>query len=141
MIYLLITTSINNNYIQLYKLMEIYADALNAKKTETITQNNHLFFSNRNRRHNPAMQMRIGNVHNIITSIESKPKTLTSQSIDRKRIKELNDNDRVLEYKENIKNNISHLSDNIKPIIIENNGKRQTFLDEFGIDVHYTETI
>ena len=32
MIYLLITTSINNNYIQLYKLIEIYADVLNTKK-------------------------------------------------------------------------------------------------------------
>jgi hypothetical protein len=139
MIYLLITTSINNNYIQLYKLIEIYADVLNTKKNETITQNNHLFFTNRNRRHNPAMQMRIGNVHNIITSIEPKPKTLTPQSIDRKRIKELNENDRALEYKESITTCLSYLSHKIKPIIIENNGKRNTFLDEFGIDVHYTE--
>jgi hypothetical protein len=34
---------------------------------------------------------------------------------------------------------LSYVSDKIKPIIIENNGKRVTFLNDFGIDVHYTE--
>jgi len=139
MIYLLITTSINNNYIQLDKLIEVYSNVLTPKKNETITQNNHVFFSNGKRRRNPAIQIRFGNVHNIISSIEPNPKPLTPESVDKKQLRELNDTDRVIEYKENIKNNISYLSDNIKPIIIENNGKRQTFLDEFGIDVHYTE--
>lgn len=132
MIYLLITTSINNNYIQLDKLIDVYADVLNEKKE-------HVFFSNRNKRRNPIMKIRTGNVHNIITTIESTPKTITPQSVDRNQIKKLNENDRVIEYKEGIHSILYYISDKIKPIIIENNGKRGTFLDEFGIDVHYTE--
>jgi len=139
MIYLLITTSISNNYIQIDNLIDVYSDALTINKTEPPEKKEHVFFSNRNRRRNPAIKIRIGSVHNVITSIEPKPKPLTPQTVDRKQIKKLDENDRVLEYKESIKTILSYVSDKIKPIIIENNGKRATFLDEFGVDVHYTE--
>jgi len=41
-------------------------------------------------------------------------------------------------YLESIKKTLSLLPEGIKPIIVENNGKRSTFLDSFKIDVHYT---
>jgi hypothetical protein len=42
-------------------------------------------------------------------------------------------------YKESIEQSLSVLPKSIKPIIVENNGQRQTFLDDFGVDVVYTE--
>ena len=128
MIYLLITTSINNNYIRLDKLSEIYSNVLKPNKNEQI------LFTNKNRRRAPAMHIRIGNVHNI-PSINEK----SMQIVDRDKIKELNSKDRILEYKESITTNLSYVFHEIKPIIIENNGQRKTFLDDFGVDVHYTD--
>jgi hypothetical protein len=128
MIYLLITTSINNNYIRLDKLTEIYSNVLKPSKNEKI------FFTNKNRRRAPAMQIRIGYVSNIPNVNEK-----SLQTIDRDKIKELNLKDRILEYKESITTSLSCVFHEIKPIIIENNGERKTFLDEFGVDVHYTD--
>lgn len=139
MIYLLITTSINNNYIQLDKLIEVYSDLLKTKKKETEIHNEHVFFSNKNKRRNPLMQIRIGKVSNIINFRESKVEEPVSPIVDRDKVKEINENDRIEEYKESIRNNLSYNLDKIRPIIIENNGKRETFLDRFGVDVHYTE--
>jgi len=146
MIYLLITTSINNNYIQLDKLTEIYSDKLSPKIIEPPTRtdqiffsNERVFFSNRNRRRSPAIQMRIGKVINATVNVTTPIKPATPPPVDRTQIKELNEIDRVNEYKESITTNLSRISDRIKPIIIENNGQRRTFLDEFGVDVHYTE--
>jgi hypothetical protein len=41
-------------------------------------------------------------------------------------------------YLDSIKKTLSLLPEGIKPIIVENNGKRATFLDSFNVDVHYT---
>ena len=41
-------------------------------------------------------------------------------------------------YMDSIKKTLSLLPAGIKPIIVENNGKRSTFLDSFKVDVHYT---
>lgn len=43
------------------------------------------------------------------------------------------------EYLTNIKHTLSILPPSIKPIIVENNGQRETYLDELKIDVIYTE--
>ena len=42
-------------------------------------------------------------------------------------------------YREAIKMTLKYLPSDIKPIIVENNGKRKTYLDEFGIPILYTE--
>ena len=42
-------------------------------------------------------------------------------------------------YKESIAQTLSVLPMGIKPIIVENSGQRSTFLDDFGVDVVYTE--
>jgi hypothetical protein len=57
-------------------------------------------------------------------------------------ITKYNDNDseqRINQYKHSIENILTHLPKSIKPIIVENNGIRKTFLDDFMIDVHYTD--
>jgi hypothetical protein len=41
-------------------------------------------------------------------------------------------------YIDSISHTLKVLPDGIKPIIVENNGQRSTFLDDFGIDVLYT---
>ena len=41
-------------------------------------------------------------------------------------------------YLESITQTLSILPPNIKPIIVENNGLRETYLDDFPCDVHYT---
>ena len=41
-------------------------------------------------------------------------------------------------YLESITQTLSILPPNIKPIIVENNGLRETYLDNFQCDVHYT---
>ena len=41
-------------------------------------------------------------------------------------------------YLNSIKQTLSLLPSNIKPIIVENNGLRQTYLDSFNIPVLYT---
>lgn len=133
MIYLLITTSINNNYIHLEKMVDAYSPLLKKNKPNT---NEHTFFSNRNSRRNPIMKIRMGNMNNLIIPHESNKEKLTMDLVT---LKEFNTNDRISEYKESIKNTLSYILDGIKPIIIENNGKRDTFLNEFGIDVLYTE--
>lgn len=48
--------------------------------------------------------------------------------------------DRELRYKESIRQTLSLLPGCIHPIIVENNGKRNTFLDDFNIPVHYTNS-
>jgi hypothetical protein len=128
MIYLLITTSINNNYIRLDKLVQVYSNVLKPNKNEQT------FFTNKNKRRTPVIQIRVGNVHNITNANEK-----SMQPVDRDQIKELNLNDRILEYKESTITNLSYVFHEIKPIIIENNGERETFLNEFGVDVHYTD--
>lgn len=133
MIYLLITTSINNNYIRLDKLVEVYSNVLKPNKNEQT------FFTNKNKRRTPVIQIRVGNVHNITTASEKSMQKVTSQTVDRDQIKELNLNSRIIEYTESIKTSLSFVFHEIKPIIIENNGKRETFLNEFGVDVLYTE--
>ena len=45
---------------------------------------------------------------------------------------------RMNTYINSITKSLSHLPTTILPIIIENNGKRATFLDSFGIEVFYT---
>jgi len=45
---------------------------------------------------------------------------------------------REKEYTTAIQTTLSFLPPSIKPIIVENNGLRSTFLDSFGIPVHYT---
>jgi hypothetical protein len=45
---------------------------------------------------------------------------------------------RKLEYLTSIAKTISFLRKDIKVIIVENNGKRPTYLDMLGVDVHYT---
>ena len=42
-------------------------------------------------------------------------------------------------YIESITHTLKVLPDGIKPIIVENNGQRPTFLDDFGVDVLYTD--
>lgn len=42
-------------------------------------------------------------------------------------------------YREAITQTLSVLPEGIKPIIVENNGQRRTFLDDFGVDVFYTD--
>jgi len=42
-------------------------------------------------------------------------------------------------YIESITNTLKVLPEGIKPIIVENNGPRPTFLDDFGVDVLYTD--
>ena len=42
-------------------------------------------------------------------------------------------------YKEAITQTLRVLPAGIKPIIVENNGQRTTFLDDFGVDVLYTD--
>lgn len=132
MIYLLMTTCINNNYVHFDKLIDIYREELTKKKE-------HILFANRNNRRKPAISIRLG-----ISNDKSNPDLNVTQNsnpqhIDKNQIKLLQINDRVIEYKESLKNNICYVSDKITPIIIENNGRRETFLDDFGIDVHYTE--
>ncbi len=46
---------------------------------------------------------------------------------------------RMMQYAENIKKTLSLLPSSMKAIIVENNGPRKTFLDDFGIPVHYTQ--
>lgn len=41
-------------------------------------------------------------------------------------------------YIESITKTLSFLPPEIKTIIVENNGQRQTYLDSLGVDVHYT---
>jgi hypothetical protein len=49
-----------------------------------------------------------------------------------------NDNLRTTVYMNSIKNTLSLLPPNIIPIVVENNGKRETELDNLGIKVCYT---
>lgn len=42
-------------------------------------------------------------------------------------------------YLSSIRQTLSVLPEGIKPIIVENNGKRETYLDALGVDVLYTE--
>jgi len=46
---------------------------------------------------------------------------------------------REVMYREAINLTLKYLPKDIKPIIVENNGKRKTYLDEFGIPILYTE--
>jgi hypothetical protein len=41
-------------------------------------------------------------------------------------------------YLYSIRKTLEYIPKDIKVIIVENNGKRQTYLDDLGIDVHYT---
>lgn len=47
--------------------------------------------------------------------------------------------DRINRYKDSITNTLAILPKCIQAIIVENNGKRKTFLDDFNIPVHYTD--
>jgi hypothetical protein len=49
-----------------------------------------------------------------------------------------NNEDRVARYKDSITKTLSLLPACIQPIIVENNGKRKTFLDDLNVPVHYT---
>jgi hypothetical protein len=50
-----------------------------------------------------------------------------------------NDNEqRKNQYISSITNTLQHLPSSIKPIIVENNGLVNSFLDNFGVSVHYT---
>ena len=49
-----------------------------------------------------------------------------------------NNEDRTARYKDSITKTLSFLPAYIQPIIVENNGKRKTILDDFNIPVHYT---
>lgn len=42
-------------------------------------------------------------------------------------------------YKDSISQTLKVLPEGVKPIIVENNGQRPTFLDNFGVDVVYTD--
>jgi len=46
--------------------------------------------------------------------------------------------EREKRYVESIRTSLALLDKNIKPIIVENNGKRHTCLDDLGCDVYYT---
>lgn len=51
----------------------------------------------------------------------------------------INNNDhRKTRYIESIESCLKFIGDNIKPIIVENNGLRPTYLDQFNCDVLYT---
>jgi hypothetical protein len=136
MIYLLITTSINNSYIKLENLIETYSDIL-----KPVYQNEIVEPIRRNGRRKPTIMLTLGKAFDAKSEM-IRPKSfpdLTVENVDRLQVKTLNTNDRISEYKESIKSLLTLNLDKIKPIIIENNGKRETFLDEYGIDVHYTE--
>lgn len=133
MIYLLITTSIKNNYIQLNKLIEVYSDRLKPNKNEKA------FFTNKSKRRNPTIQIRTGSVNNSTMRNDIDIQPITSQTVDRDHIRVLDMNTRIVEYKESLRTILSFGFREIIPIIIENNGKRVTFLDDFGIHVHYTD--
>jgi hypothetical protein len=90
----------------------------------------------KNTRSNPNFQMHLSNF-NTTTNVKI-PQPNIKENIAFK-AKELNNNDRVLEYTDSINSISEFILDGIIPIIVENNGKRKTFLDDFWIDVHYTE--
>jgi hypothetical protein len=50
-----------------------------------------------------------------------------------------NDEHRKKTYLDSIEKTLSFVPSNIKPIIVENNGIRETFLDIFQCDIYYTE--
>ena len=50
----------------------------------------------------------------------------------------IDEEQRKKDYIDTISNTLKYLTPSIKPIIVENNGKRKTFLDDFNIDVLYT---
>ena len=83
----------------------------------------------------------------ITTCINSKPQYqithASSRYIQNKiqhQINQSNDPERRSQmYDKSIRQILSVLPSDIKPIIVENNGKRPTFLDKYGIPVHYTE--
>ncbi len=50
-----------------------------------------------------------------------------------------NEEERKKDYITTITSTLSFVTPNIKPIIVENNGKRKTFLDDFNIDIFYTD--
>lgn len=50
-----------------------------------------------------------------------------------------NINHRQNRYVESITQLLKYTNSDIKPIIVENNGQRNTFLDQFGCDVCYTD--
>lgn len=132
MIYLLMTTCIINNYIHLDKLIDLYREELTKKKEQ-------ILFANRNNRRRPVMSIKLGISNDKSNPDSNVVQNINPKNIDKNQIKVLHINDRIIEYKESLKNNICYVSDKINPIIIENNGRRDTFLDDFGIDVHYTE--
>lgn len=128
MIYLIITTSLNNNYLQLDKLIDVYSDALKTIPTPVPKI--------KNNRSNPNFQMHLSKL-NTSSQIQTHQQSVNENVAFK--AKELNNKDRVLEYTDSINNISEFIEDGIIPIIVENNGKRKTILDNFWIDVHYTE--
>jgi hypothetical protein len=128
MIYLIITTSLNNNYLQLDKLIDVYSDVLKPI-SEPLPKI-------KNNRSNPNFQMHLSNLNT--TSYVQTHQQCVNENVAFK-AKELNNKDRVSEYTDSINNISEFIVDGIIPIIVENNGKRKTVLDNFWIDVHYTE--
>lgn len=63
---------------------------------------------------------------------------ITTSIIDNARGLKQDPNVRREQYLESIRAALDHLPASITPIIVENNGERQTFLDDFGIPVIYT---
>lgn len=116
MIYLIITTSLNNNYIQLENLMNVYSDIL----TPIIRSN----------RISPNFKMSLSTINPTQTQLKENIMV---------KVKETNNNDRIFDYTDGINSVSEFIVDGIIPIIVENNCKRKTFLDDFWIDVHYTE--
>ena len=52
----------------------------------------------------------------------------------------INPEHRKANYINSIRQTLSVLPKEIKPIIVENNGFRETYLDNLGCDIHYTDT-
>jgi hypothetical protein len=63
---------------------------------------------------------------------------ITSSIINKSKYSVVDDEHRKNTYLTSIKETLSHLPSYIKPILVENNGERDTYLDNLGIKVNYT---
>jgi hypothetical protein len=144
MIFLLITTSIKNQYIHIESRNDLKNEALvlmqneiNARSLKKVNSRDSILQFSSNR---PRPKMRL-----VLSESLSKEKNLNllpnKEELEiqlKEKISDVESQNRIDEYKENIKNTLLLNKENFIPIIIENNGTRKTFLDDFGIAVHYT---
>jgi hypothetical protein len=64
---------------------------------------------------------------------------ITSSIIDKDACSKKDDEFRKSTYLNSIRRTLEHIPSHITPILVENNGKRETYLDGLGISVFYTE--